>query len=91
VSLSPEFIQELLRGEQQKHIPQPDAFYRHGFDRNCLFLLDLQYENLFEPWISKFERIDNAYWFMCKGCGRKVKRTGRESHHEWHKRELVAK
>lgn len=67
-----------------------DAMYRHGFDRAFLFLLSMNYENLFEPWPSKevTVRYGDGWWFKCKGCGRMVKRIGRESHHEWHKREL---
>lgn len=92
--LSEADIAALLEAESQKEDKPratPDVFYRHGFDKACLFLLDLRFDNLFEPWIGTTPGwIDSdGWWWRCKGCGRMVKRTGRESHHAWHKRELV--
>jgi hypothetical protein len=93
-ALSAADIAALLEAEAQKEDKPratPDVFYRHGFDKACLFLLDLRYDNLFEPWLSANPawHDSDGWWWRCKGCGRMVKRTGRESHHAWHKRELV--
>lgn len=87
-------IRKLLfeeHAEEDREQLKRDVFYRHGFDKSFLFLLTMQFENLFEPWPSKdiTIRYGDGWWFRCKGCGRMVKRTGRQSHHEWHKKELI--
>lgn len=92
--LSPAQIVDLIktenRKEDEKYVSR-DTFHQHGFDKSALFLLDLHPDNLFEPWRSKeiTTRYGDGWWWRCKGCGRMVKRTGRESHHAWHKKELV--
>jgi len=86
--LSPAMIGKLLEEEEKKSVPRPDLFHKHGFEQTFLFLLNMNYENLFEPWESGWYSND-GFWWKCKGCGRKVKRTGRESHHAWHKKELT--
>ena len=86
MTLTNEQILELLKAEEDKHVKQLKP--QHDFDKAANFLLDLNFENLFDPWISAYESVDNAMWFRCKGCQRKVKRTGRQSHYDWHRREL---
>lgn len=90
--LSAADIQALLASESQKEerVVRSDNFYKHGFDKAALFLLDLQFENLFEPWITKLREDSDGWWWRCKGCRRQVKRTGRKSHYDWHKRELLS-
>lgn len=90
LGLSPQQIAELLEKSQTPQRGRAlvaDAMYRHGFDKAALFLFDMGYGNMFEPWRSSRDYGD--MWFRCKGCNRKVKRTGRQSHYDWHKRELL--
>ena len=85
--LSPEQINSLL-SKQPIKVVRYDLLYKHGFDESALFLLEIRFDNCFEPWTSEFGSSD-GWWWRCKGCGRKVKRTGRESHYTWHRRELL--
>ena len=85
VSLSQETIKQLLASDEPPH-KSPDRFYKHGFDKAALFLLELRMDNLFEPWDN---REPDGLWWRCKGCKRKVKRLGRQSHYDWHRRELL--
>lgn len=89
MGLTKEQILELLKpksANQQIRVAGSDIFYVHGFDKSALFLLELGFINLFEPW---YVNEPDGNWWRCKGCGRMVKRLGRESHHSWHKRELL--
>jgi hypothetical protein len=92
--MTQEEVMDLLAAKASNRVGRPsnqsyvsDALYRHGFDKAALFLLSMIWHNLFEPWSSEFGCSDGNWW-RCKGCRRKVKRTGRQSHYDWHKREL---
>lgn len=54
-----------------------------GFDPAALFLLDMRFDNLFDP------RPGSDWIFTCRGCGDEVKRPDRETHHAKHKREVA--
>ena len=62
-----------------------------NFDKAALFLLSLNYVNLFEPMFDERTRYSgDPVLFRCKGCYQKsVKRIDREAHYIEHKRELV--
>lgn len=55
-----------------------------GFDRAALFLLDYNYENLFEAAVSN--ELDKMT-YRCKGCLSLIKRIDRKLHYDTHKRE----
>jgi hypothetical protein len=56
-----------------------------NFNKAALFLLDMGYENLFEPARNTHSDV---WLYNCKGCSKTVKRTERKEHHASHKREL---
>jgi hypothetical protein len=81
-----------LLGEQKKieddryvRKGEEQLFFVHNFDKKFLYLFDLPYEQMFVPWKSNYSNSD-GYWH-CIGCSAIVK--NRESHFNWHKRELV--
>lgn len=89
-SLDLDTIVELL-GEEKKREDdryirrgKEQLFYVHNFDKKMLYLLGLPYERLFVPWKSDYRNSD-GYWH-CIACSAMVK--NRESHFNWHKREL---
>lgn len=82
-------ISELLAQEQKrKEVPTAqgtyDIWYVHGFPKKMVYLFDLPYEKMFVPWKSQIDP-DNPFWH-CIGCGAMVK--NRESHFNWHKKDL---
>lgn len=92
VGMSQEAINALLMAKSRSNRGSQTAtefrLNQHNFDPRCLFLLDINFENLFDPHVRMNETRWSGLWFKCKGCGAIVKRTGRLSHHGWHKREL---
>jgi hypothetical protein len=54
------------------------------FDPTAFFLLDLQWENLFEPANAAERGFSET--FRCKGCTQIVARRERKKHHQHHKR-----
>lgn len=79
--LSPAEISQLLQGESV--VEKRRRFYDR-FDQAATFLLDLRWENLFEP----FGRDGSK--FRCKGCQNIVLRTDRPFHFDKHKRDYLA-
>lgn len=78
-----------LLGQEEKakeshRTAQHGILYVHGFDKKMFYLLDLPYEQMFVPWESRF--VSENPYHRCVACGAMVK--NRESHFNWHKREL---
>lgn len=55
----------------------------NDFDPAALFLLDMNWVNLFEPTSAAPGAIPR---YRCKGCGAEVTQAEREKHHRGHKR-----
>lgn len=72
---------ELARQEQQQTSNAKRA--PRGFDPAALFLLDLSYDQLYEPTTAA---PDLERGHRCKGCGDVVARSKRKQHHESHRR-----
>lgn len=68
--------QELKQTTNAKKAPR-------GFDPAALFLLDLSYDQLYEPTTAA---VDADPDYRCKGCGDVVARSKRKQHHESHRR-----
>lgn len=82
MSLSVAEIQKLLQVEDDsKSIVQRRRDFFNMFYEPAAFLLELKWENLFEP-----ASQDKWYW-RCKGCKTKLTRLERLTHFTEHKRE----
>lgn len=90
-SLDLSTIQELLSQERKveddksSRAAKVDAFYRHHFDKKFLYLLNMSYEQMFVPEKST-STLSKGRWH-CLACAA-IGIKNRESHFNWHKREL---
>jgi hypothetical protein len=75
-------IADLLeRDELGRTVHQRRQDFYASFYPAAIFLLDLDYENLFDPANGGSLR---EWVFRCKGCGKEVERIYRKHHHRDH-------
>jgi hypothetical protein len=82
MSLSFSEIMGLVHAEESRlSVHQRRQDFYAEFDQAAVFLLDLDYENLFDPANGGSLR---QWLFRCKGCGKEVERIYRKHHHRDH-------
>jgi hypothetical protein len=82
-AMTPEFIQELLAKDEAKKTRAMNIDpWAYGFDPAAIFLLDINFLNLFE------QSPHSEWWFKCKGCKAMSKRPEREAHWLQHRKDF---